>query len=249
MTSSDKASRLQALREFVPNEWERVVSDAGFDQDEVAYWISEQTPSEILDRGAMYFTPGRDPDPPHALTDGQFAEATSNAFRSRHRVVIHLDYELPPRLGLDATKAYFAAVLRHELEHARQQREPHGQAALEIDQAFVDLVLQHKVGGLAGGAAMYNFKPTEMDANAAAALYVRQHYAPWADELLDSPVANLVRSNTGPEDPGTLLRRTVCFLFLFRSIVERLAAPIGVAEHLRVYDTAAADLWRDLAAE
>jgi hypothetical protein len=244
-----REARLEALRKFVPGEFERAAEDAGFDLNRVAHWISEQTPAEILDRGAMYFTPKQNPEAPHALTDAQYAEATSIAFRDRHRIVVHLDYMLPSDLSFEATKAYFAAVLRHELEHARQQEASGGQAALEIDQALVDLVLRHKVGGLSGGAVIYNCKPIEIDANAAAAVYVRRHYPHTVDELLSTPVANLVRSNTGPEDPGTLLRRTVCFLFQFQSIAERLSGQVGVAEHLRLYDEAAADLWRSLVTE
>lgn len=83
--SSAKEARLQAFREFLPGEWEKASSDAGFPLDEVAHWVSEQTPAEILDRGAMYFTPGQDPDPPHALSDEQYAEATAAEFRDRHR--------------------------------------------------------------------------------------------------------------------------------------------------------------------
>jgi hypothetical protein len=66
----------------------------------------------------MYFTPHQDPDRPYALSEEQYAEATSPRFRGRHRIAVHLDYQLPAGLSLGAAKAYFAAVLRHELERA-----------------------------------------------------------------------------------------------------------------------------------
>lgn len=251
MSASTDSRRvdLEALRGFMGGEWDRAVADAGLDPETVAYWIADETPDEIRDRGAMYFTPGRDPDPPYALTDEQYAEATSPEFCGRHRIVIHLDYELPAGLSDDAVKAYFAAVIRHELEHARQQQAQGGQEALEVDQNLVDPVLSHKAGGIKGGAVFYNYKPMEMDANAAAAVYVRTHYGDVVDELLETSIANMVRSNTVPEDPGSLLRRTVCFLFQFRLIAERLADPIPVAEHLRLYGGhEAAELWEFLTA-
>lgn len=235
------------LQEFVRVEWPRGVKDAGLDADDVAYWIAEKTPCAIRDRGAMYFRPGQDPDPPHAFSVGQYAEAISPACRDRHRIVVHADYELPAGLSELATEAYFAAVIRHELEHARQGEAPGGKAALEVDQGLVDEVLAHKAGGISGGAVFYNYKPMEMDANAAASTYVREHFPGAVDELLSSPIANMVRSNTRPELPGSLLVRTVCFLFQFRSIAESLAEPLPFSAHLRTYGgEEAARIWDQL---
>lgn len=79
--------------------WGDAVEAAGFSQDQVAYWISDETPSEIRDRAAMYFLPGPDPNPPHALSEAQVAEATADEMADRHRIVVHIDYELPANLG------------------------------------------------------------------------------------------------------------------------------------------------------
>lgn len=232
------------LQKFIRTEWQRAVLDAGLDSDGVAYWIAAGTPSEIRDRGAMYFRPGQDPDPPYAFSAEQLAEAISPTFADLHRIVIHADYELPGGLSEAGTEAYFAAVIRHELEHARQGEVPEGKAALEIDQGLVDEVLAHKVGGIRGGAAFYNYKPMEMDANAAASIYVRERFPDTVEELLRSPIANMVRSNTRPEPPSSLLVRTVCFLFQFRSIAESLAEPLPFSAHLRTYGgEEAAHIW------
>jgi hypothetical protein len=239
--------RQMDLQDFVQAEWPRAVEDAGLDPDGLAYWIAEESPPEIRDRGAMYFRPGQDPDPPYAFSAEQLAAAVSPAFADRHRIVVHADYELPGGLSEAGTEAYFAAVIRHELEHARQGEVPEGKAALEIDQRLVDEVLAHKAGGISGGAVFYNYKPMEMDANAAASIYIRERFPDTVEELLRSPIANMARSNTRPEPPSSLLVRTVCFLFQFRSIAESLAEPLPFSAHLRTYGgEEAARIWDQL---
>lgn len=79
------------LGEFVEVEWPRAVDDAGLDPDGVLYWIADATPPPIRDRGAMYFRPGRNPDPPYAFSAEQYAEAISPARRDLHRIVVHGD--------------------------------------------------------------------------------------------------------------------------------------------------------------
>ena len=234
--------------DFIAAEWPRVVADAGFDADAVAYWISETTPAGLRDRAAMYFLPCKDPAPPFAFTEDQYAEATSPPFRDRHRIIVHLDYELPVELSRNAKRGFVAAAMRHELEHARQADIPAGRAALEVDQNLADAILFRKVGRLEGGSSFYNYKPMEMDANAAAAIYIREHHSNAVGELLDSErVGSFVRSNTGPESPDSLLQRTICFLFQFRSIADELSGDIPFEERLRIYGgDDAADLWRQL---
>lgn len=158
-----------------------------------------------------------------------------------------MDYDLPGEMSQAATEGFFAAVIRHELEHARQADAPGGRAALEIDQHLVDEVLFRKAGRLRGGAAIYNCKPIEMDANAAAAIYAKKHYPSAVGELLESDAGSFVRSNTGPESLDSLLRRTVCFLFQFRSIVDELSGDLPFEERLRLFgNDDAADLWTHL---
>lgn len=206
MNEADATIDFTTRRRAVSDEWERVVRASGFSTEEVAYWTSDETPEKIQDRAAMYFLPGPDPSPPFAFTDEQLKEATSDEMARRHRIMIHLDYRLPDGLGPEATKAYLAAVVRHELEHARQADAPQGRAALEIDQGIINPVLSGKAGGIKGGAEYHNMKPSEMDANAAASVYVREHYPDAVGALLDSDIGQMVRSHTGPEGPATLLQ-------------------------------------------
>jgi hypothetical protein len=247
VSSADLTPDLAARRLMVAALWDSVAEAAGFSPDDVAYWISEETPEEIRDRVAMYFLPGPDPDPPFAFTQTQLEEATSDEMAERHRIIVHVDYELPENLGPEATEAFLAAVLRHELEHARQAQAPGGRQALEVDQNLVDPVLSKKAGGIKGGARYYNMKPSELDANAAASVYVRSHFPEAVPALLETEIGEMLRSHTEPEDPGTLLRRTVCFLFQFKAIAETLSAPLPASAHLRIYGGSEAEgLWKRL---
>jgi hypothetical protein len=250
MSRPDPTPDLAARRRAIASLWVGVVEDAGFSPDEVAYWNSEETPSEIRDRAAMYFLPGPNPDPPYAFTDAQFEEATADDMCERHRIMVHVDYELPADLEAEPVKAFFAAILRHELEHARQAQAPGGRLALEVDQNLVDPVLFERAGGIKGGAEYYNMKPSELDANAAASVYVRSRFPDEVPVLLEAEACGaMLRSNTEAEDPASLLRRTVCFLFQFRSIAEALSEPLPVASRLDLYGGAdAAAIWDHLTA-
>jgi hypothetical protein len=249
MSTPDLTIDIAACRQAVYDEWDRVLGAAGFSAEEVAYWTSDETPEEIKDRAAMYFLPGPDPDPPFAFTDEQLAEATSDEMSERHRIMVHLDYRLPDGLGPDGVRAYYAAVLRHELEHARQAEAPQGRAALEVDQGIVDPVLRKKAGGIKGGAEYHNMKPSEMDANAAASVYVRKYHSEAVPALLDSNIGQMVRSHTEPEDPATLLRRTLCFLVQLRAVAEGWAEPLSIAGYLAACGgTDAEEMWAQLTA-
>lgn len=244
VASTNPSPDFAARRRAVVAAWEGVIDAAGFSPDEVAYWISEETPEEIRDRTAMYFLPGPDPDPPHAFTSDQLEEATSDEMIERHRIIVHVDYGLPDGLSSKAVEAFFAGVLRHELEHARQAQAPSGRLALEVDQNLVDPVLIERAGGIKGGTEYYNMKPSELDANAAASVYLRSRFPDSVSALLETDVAAMLRSNTEPEDRASLLRRTVCFLFQFRAIAEGLAAPLPVSAHLDTYGgSEAAEVW------
>lgn len=249
MSTPDLTIDIAARRQAVSDEWDRVLEAAGFSAEEVAYWTSDETPEEIKDRAAMYFLPGPDPDPPFAFADGQLAEATSDEMSERHRIMVHLDYRLPDGLRPDGVRAYYAAVLRHELEHARQAEAPQGRAALEVDQGIIDPVLSRKAGGIKGGAEYHNMKPSEMDANAAASVYVWKYHSEAVPALLDSSIGQMVRSHTEPEDPATLLRRTLCFLVQLRSVAEGWAEPLSISGYLAACGgTDAEEMWAQLTA-
>jgi hypothetical protein len=111
----------QQMLEAVDIEWPKVVQHAPELRDhDLSLWKSEQWPQKLRDVAAQWFPPEIDPDPPHGLSSKQYAEATSEAMWQRHRIVLHLDYDFPDGLEPAAAQALLGAVLRHELEHARQ---------------------------------------------------------------------------------------------------------------------------------
>jgi len=51
---------------------------------------------------------------------------------------------------------------------------------------------------------------------------------------------------TGPEDPATLLTRTVCFLYTHRDLCRQTSGDIPFEQRLAVYDKRAGTLWKKL---
>ena len=124
----------------------------------------------------------------------------------------------------DRTIEGIAALLRHELEHGRQ-RDLFGQNLMELD-GMAKSVISERVGGLCGGGFFYQVIPTEMDANAAAAQFVRGRFgADRMDELLrlgDKDGAAF-RSLVGPPAIETLPERMIQFLATIPDLCQRYA--------------------------
>ena len=109
-------------------------------------------------------------------------------------------------------------------------------------------ILMFKVGGLPGGGAFYNLRPSEQDANAASAMLLRERFAPEiVNAILDSEEGALARSLTPPGDPRRLPTRTVCFLFLFVDVAEEPQRSLsGFDQRLVNVWPPAGELWRKL---
>lgn len=114
---------------------------------------------------------------------------------------------------IDRTIEAIAALIRHECEHARQY-DVHGQNLIELHGLTVG-VIRERVGDLPGGAILYQAIPVEMDANAAAAQFVRTRFgASRIDELLKAcdKDSAAFRSLVGPPAIETLPDRVILFL-------------------------------------
>jgi hypothetical protein len=123
-----------------------------------------------------------------------------------------------------------AALIRHELEHARQ-RDVHGQALMELG-GMAEQVIAERVGGLAGGGFLYQVIPLEMDANAASSVFVRERFgAERIDELLrgGDKDASAFRSLVGPPSIETLPERMLRFFATVPDLCERFAERNGFA--------------------
>jgi hypothetical protein len=108
----------------------------------------------------------------------------------------------------DRTTEGLAAVIRHELEHA-VQNEAHGQSVERLYHLALQ-VLAVRVNGLPGNGFLYTIIPNELDANAAAAIFVRTRYGrERIIELLEARDEDSAafRSLVGPAPVDTLPER------------------------------------------
>lgn len=234
------------LLAHVHREWTAAAAHAGFGERAIALWALDRVPPEGKTGAvAQWFLPLLELCPPHGLSAEELEEAESAGTSHKHRVIIYLRHPAFDELSPPATEAFLGAVLRHELEHARQH-ERWGNELFFLDNALVDPVLWARVGRLPGGPQIYNLKPMELDANAASAEYLRDRYPNAVAEILESDHGNCARCLTGPQQLDTLLVRTVAFLYLFRDEAMALADPSSVSSHLRLYEEAAAEAWEEL---
>ena len=121
-----------------------------------------------------------------------------------------------------------------------------------MDGVIVNEVLHLKAGGLFGSPVLDTLKPAEQDANAAAAVYLKQHHPEAVDTILRHPnLSQLARSNVGPEDMDTLLKRTICFLYLYRDVCAEWANHNGFSFDGMLWKQSkrAAQIWRGLDAD
>lgn len=182
------------------------------------------------------------------LLDGRQSETGYGGMHSQYTLRIYesehfgadinaLVGELNAEERIDATRILvwrertiegLAGMIRHELEHAVQNEEN----GLRVEDMYhlAIRVLALRVGGLAGGGLLYTTIPNELDANAAAAMFVRGRYG---DEqitaLLDArdDDSALFRSLIGPGPLESLPERLFGFFVSYRDLCERFAVEAG----------------------
>lgn len=232
-----------AARSMIDAEWPKAVASAGFRDDQVSLWQSEATPSD--DVVARCFPPFVFFDEPHGLTAQQYAEATSEALEDRHRIVINLGHDYPD-LSAPALQALVGGVLRHELEHARQV-EVWGPDLYNLYAGFIHPAVARTLGLTEYPGEIRNAEPVEVDANAAAAVFLRELHPEQVTEIAESPEGQFADSTAGPQSRRTLVRRSMEFLFQYREAIEELCEG-SVDAHLEPYCPEAAEVWRLLTA-
>jgi hypothetical protein len=238
--------RDDAFRAALQEEWRAALDDAGFEEHHAKLWLCTGYGEDSEGPVAAYYKPWLNIEDDRFLSPAQRADAEADVNRPLQRIVIFEDFDFAnDQLG-NTLVPVMGAMLRHELEHARQQQSC-GDEVLDIDDQFLDRAIRLKVGGLSGGAGLYNVKPMEQDANAAAAMYLRARHPQHVDAILEGPCGHVARSNTPPEALDSLLARTVACLYQFRDVVVADRDPtIEFAKRLAVYDPRAGALWRQL---
>lgn len=223
--------------EEVQAECREALADADFAAEQVRFFrLSELGTSNI---GAAWFRPYTDiePDDPHFPgTDAQRREANSDESRKLHRIAVPAEPD---------DRVLFAALVRHELEHARQWE---AQPVIFDLQGFIeDDVLPEIVGGLDGcGGGLINTVPSEMDCNAAASVYITRRFgSAEIQPIRNGPKRFLACSLIGPPPPKTLPRRMIAFAYIHRAAVERHAERRGfpITSILFSLDRNARDYW------
>jgi hypothetical protein len=147
-----------------------------------------------------------------------------------------------------------AAIIRHELEHARQTDQLGGD--LEGLYRLCADVLAVRGGGLHGSSVLYTLMPIEMDANAAGAMFATERYGrERIVELLrnnDRDGAAL-RCNVGPEPVETLPERMLAFMIANRGLCDLYAdrhdSGLTFRQMLNAEWPGAGNVWRDLVEE
>jgi hypothetical protein len=230
---------------IINKEWPKAVRHSQIPHERLSLWRGEETPPELRSVAAHYFAPHLPPDPPYAFSAEQYEEATSPEMAGKHRIVMHLDYDYPEDLAPAAAQALIGALLRHELEHAKQV-EHWGPDLFNIHDQFLYRAMGHYFGGSTPGIYV-NAMPIELDANAAASEYLCEHHPEHIESLLDSDCANLARAQVPPQPLGTLMTRTIAFLYVFRRSIEATMGETSVMSQLKPYSSEAAEVWRRLA--
>jgi hypothetical protein len=236
-----------AFIEAVEEEWPAAVSHAGIPEERLSLWMGRTSPEQLKDVAAQHFAPHLDPDPPYAFSPDQHAEATSLTMRDKHRIVVHLEYDYPDALSPEAVQALLGALLRHELEHARQV-ERWGPDLFYLYQRFLLPAMGRFFGGWLSGVYL-NSVPIELDANAAASDFLREHHPEHRQAILATGCANLARAVQPPQPLDTLMDRMIAFLFIYRQQIEELTVDLSVAACLEVYNESAASAWKRLVKE
>jgi hypothetical protein len=224
--------------------WSLALDHAALDDDDFYLLACPGAAVEGHAKAANY-EPGIAQDGDDLLSGAVLEEANAPAQITKHRIAAFEDVDPDDPVAF----AILAATLRHEIEHARQ-RMVCGGVLFAIDQ-YADDAIGFKAGGLPGSRVLYNFKPIEQDANAAAAMLLRDRFeAGIVSEILDSQDAALARSLVGPGNPESLPARTVCFIYLFADVVEEVSRKdnsITFDRRLDAVSKSAGDLWRALA--
>lgn len=164
-----------------------------------------------------------EPGTPAVLDDqcrfspAQLADANSPAVRARDRIVVY------PAAFSDRRE--LVAVLRHELEHARQWRvQPEAYKASGVLECGLSYAAVYP--GV-GGTSLINALPIEADANAAGAELACDLYGRIPEELAWGTHGAVLRP-LGEPNPATLGARTIAWVAMHLAAMQRACADHGM---------------------
>jgi len=187
--------------------WRLARVDAGFAPEDVRVYVLRGV--KHGDYWGMYFKPGDRLvfDQNFPLSVDQLNDANGTGL-TRHRVAVYAGVQ----------EAELAGLMRHELEHAAQQRR-YGDASWTIYERTIG-ALSRRYDNRPGSGSIYNSVPIERDANAASAAHVVPTYGPLAQAILDGEHAVLFRFPEGPLPLDSLGLRSLAFAAVHASAFE-----------------------------
>jgi hypothetical protein len=189
--------------EEIDTEYQAALADAAIEPARARLYLAKAMGKRHV--GAVWHPPGDELVVSEQFPDAsQRADANDPKHRDLHRIVA-------PDEPTDAVT--FAALVRHELEHARQY-DALGQAIFDLQQLLEGGVLPYRAVLLEGCAgSLINGVPTEIDANAAASVYVSARFtAEEVGALRGGDRRPLACSLVGPEQFETLPARMVAYV-------------------------------------
>jgi hypothetical protein len=182
--------------------------------------------------------------PEEAILSGEaLREANSPAFLDKVRVAIFTGY--PEDRPADL--AILAGKLRHELRHVEHRLSPVWTELFELEYLTYE-VAARRAEGQTNERVFYAQMPTEVDANAAAARFLRRRHPLAIDGVLRTEDAILARSTTPPGAIEDLPEKCVDYLFAFRGIAEAMDLGDGLRHEGRLIAISdpAIERWRTL---
>jgi hypothetical protein len=223
--------------EHVLAECRDALADAGLTAEQVRFFRLRELGTGTI--RAAWFRPHTDIEPHDRHfpgDDAQREEANSAGSRKLHRIAVPAEPD---------DRVLFAALVRHELEHARQwDARP---IIFDLQGFIEDDVLAEIAGGLDGcNGGLINTVPSEMDCNAAASVYIAGRFTPAEIQpIRNGPNRFLACSLIGPLPPEMLPSRMIAFAYVHRAAVERHAERRGfsVTSILFSLDRNARDYW------
>jgi hypothetical protein len=151
-------------------------------------------------------------------------------------------------MGEGIEEVLVAGIFRHELEHVVQNLHwrPYRFNLFDFD-GVVDAVLKR---ALRNAGSLYNAKPMEQDANAAASRYLRSRFDDTLlhDVFRGQRFAELVRWRAGPQPVETLVARTLAYCLMLRPEIAEWERAHGrdFTRELESYIPGASGLWSRL---
>ncbi|WP_445152447.1 hypothetical protein [Baekduia sp. Peel2402] len=222
--------------------WHDVVDQAGVDEDRFMLLAVSGDPEHGGAKAAWFWPRLRVYAHHNVLTPGAAKEANQPANLRRHRVAIYSDFDAEDPVAA----ARIAAMLRHEVRHA-QQFDACGKELFELDH-ILEEVSERAAPGASNARDLYWAKPIELDANRAAAMYLRDRRPDTIAGILtmdDDTI--LARETTAPGDPSTLREQTFTRLWELRDMADdpmTFTPPADVADLLAGVDASWATRWR-----